>query len=157
MEAETFAMKIGGKIRFLRGKRSRDAFARELGIHKNTLANYERGKRTPDSDFLVVLCRSENIDPAWLLGGPKRTDRVYNRELLERVGNVLARLVPGGLGGKTGKLLVNIYERAIEIEAADRDIETITAGMLELVELSPEPSSLISGVMAEEEKSWRTG
>lgn len=139
---------IGERIRQIRGERSREEFALKIGIHKNTLANYEQGRRSPDSLFLVTLCRLEKVDPAWLLDGSKRVDRPYNRDLLERVGNTLARLVPHPLGLKTGKFLVNVYERAAEVQAADSDIETIAKGALELLELSsgngqsgPEPAN----------------
>lgn len=159
MEGGTFAKgTIGEKIKQLRGRRSRDTFAHRLGIHKNTLANYERGKRNPDSEFLETLCRAENVDPSWLLGAPTRPGKPYVRSLLERVGNILASLAPQNLGGKSGILLVNVYERAVEIEAEDSDIENIAKGMLEL--LDPAPGSTRTTprlVKTRKDKRWQTG
>lgn len=60
---------LGERIRALRGDRSRDSFAGELGIHKNTLARYEAGHRMPDAALLQRLCRMARVPPAWLLDG----------------------------------------------------------------------------------------
>lgn len=60
---------LGERIRALRGSRSRDCFAGELGIHKNTLARYEAGQRMPDAALLQRLCRIAQVAPEWLLDG----------------------------------------------------------------------------------------
>jgi transcriptional regulator with XRE-family HTH domain len=159
MNGENFANgAIGERIKQLRGRRSREIFARQMGIHKNTLANYERGKRNPDSAFLVTLCRKENVDPSWLLGTPKRPEKPYVRSLLERVANILAILAPRNVDGKTGILLVNVYERAVEIEAEDSDIENIAKGMLELLNQTSRPTRATRRLAkARENKECQTG
>jgi hypothetical protein len=88
----------------------------------------------------VTLCQKENVDPSWLLGTPKRPEKPYVRSLLERVANILAILAPRNVDGKTGILLVNVYERAVEIEAEDSDIENIAKGMLELLNQTSRPT-----------------
>lgn len=60
---------IGERIVFIRGKKSRDAFAGELGIHPQTLGRYEKGERLPDSAFLEDLSKRYSVNPAWLLTG----------------------------------------------------------------------------------------
>lgn len=148
---------IGKKIKQLRGQRSRQAFASRLGVHKNTLANYELGIRNPTSWFLVALCRIENVDPCWLLGGPEKPERQHNRHLLERIGNILSILAPRHLKGKTSKLLVNVYERAVETGAEDDEIEHIVLGMLELLEHALGTTRAVPNpVKTGEKKQWPT-
>jgi phage repressor protein C with HTH and peptisase S24 domain len=44
--------------------------ADKLGIHKNTMANYERGERFPDVNILLkILEVFSDINPSWLLTG----------------------------------------------------------------------------------------
>lgn len=59
---------IGSRIAHIRGDRSQAAFAKELGCHKNTLGNYERGNRSPDADFLVRMARI-GVNTHWLVTG----------------------------------------------------------------------------------------
>lgn len=59
---------IGGCLIAVRGQRSQIAFAKELGVHKNTLGSYERGERTPDVGFLHRLAE-QGFDMNWLVTG----------------------------------------------------------------------------------------
>lgn len=59
---------IGGRIAHIRGQKSQATFARDLGVHKNTLGGYERGERKPDSEFLAALMRA-GYSANWLLTG----------------------------------------------------------------------------------------
>jgi phage repressor protein C with HTH and peptisase S24 domain len=43
-------------------------FAQRLGIHKNTLARYERGERSPDAEVLLSI-RALGVNPNWVLSG----------------------------------------------------------------------------------------
>jgi len=60
---------LGQRLRSLRGRKPRDIFATELGIHKNTLARYESDERRPDASFLRQLCDYCNVASDWLLRG----------------------------------------------------------------------------------------
>lgn len=60
---------IGERIELVRGKKSREVFAAELGVHAQTLARYEKGERLPDSAFLEGLSKRYSVDPGWLLTG----------------------------------------------------------------------------------------
>lgn len=64
---------IGERIRELRGKISREAFAAKYAIHRNTLERYEKNLRNPDVLFLQELAQQENVNLEWVqLGvGPK--------------------------------------------------------------------------------------
>ena len=41
----------------------------KLGISYSTLGSYERGKRTPSIDFLLLLSDKLNVNPNWILNG----------------------------------------------------------------------------------------
>ena len=53
----------------VRGPASQAEFATKLGVHKNTIGRYERGKNPPDALFLVALRRTCGISLQWLLMG----------------------------------------------------------------------------------------
>ncbi|MCC5811171.1 MAG: helix-turn-helix transcriptional regulator [Ectothiorhodospiraceae bacterium] len=87
---------IGGRIAQIRGSRSQAAFAKDLGVHKNTLGGYERGERKPDAEFLSALMRA-GYSANWVITGegpmllkdlqaaPGATSGM-DLDLLERVG-----------------------------------------------------------------------
>jgi len=59
---------IGDRIAHIRGGMSQAAFANMIGVHKNSLGNYERGERTPDASFLLKLMAA-GFNPNWVLSG----------------------------------------------------------------------------------------
>jgi len=60
--------KIGERLALIRGDRSQASFAAEIGIHKNSLGNYERGNRTPDSTVLEKLMQA-GYNANWVISG----------------------------------------------------------------------------------------
>lgn len=46
---------VGCRIRNIRGKESRAAFAQKLGVGTTTLQRYENDERSPELDFLIRL------------------------------------------------------------------------------------------------------
>lgn len=60
----------------IRGDRTRDDFALELGMSVRTYGNYERGDHEPDFRFMQELVRKERLSPHWLLlgEGPMRRE-----------------------------------------------------------------------------------
>jgi phage repressor protein C with HTH and peptisase S24 domain len=67
---------IGDRIRELRGEGQQAELADKLGVHKNTLANYERGDRFPDASILLkILEVFPDTNPAWLLTGEGSKNR----------------------------------------------------------------------------------
>jgi len=61
---------VGDRIRELRGEMQQAELADKLSIHKNTMANYERGDRFPDVKILLkILEVFPDTNPAWLLTG----------------------------------------------------------------------------------------
>ncbi len=68
-ELEVRGSGFGERIRRVRGGKSMSEFAAGFGIHKNTLARYEKGDGLPDAGFLAKLCEVYRINPAWMLTG----------------------------------------------------------------------------------------
>jgi phage repressor protein C with HTH and peptisase S24 domain len=61
---------IGERIRHIRGEMDLGFLADKLGVHKNTLSNYERGIRIPDANMLGRLLEIfPSANPGWLLTG----------------------------------------------------------------------------------------
>ena len=68
--------KVGDRIRDLRGEMQQAELADKLGIHKNTMANYERGDRFPDVNILLnILEVFPDTNPGWLLTGEGSKNR----------------------------------------------------------------------------------
>jgi len=59
---------LGERIKQLRGRLSQDELAKEVGLSKNTVYNYENGKRLPDADALIKLSDYFNVSVDYLLG-----------------------------------------------------------------------------------------
>lgn len=61
-------MNIALRLKNIRGQTSLKEFAETLGVHPNTITNYEKG-RSPDADFLALVCDKYKVNPTWLLTG----------------------------------------------------------------------------------------
>lgn len=61
---------LGRRLRALRGEIDRDEWARRLGFSKTTIANYERGDRKPEADFIEALVERVGVDLNALFGQP---------------------------------------------------------------------------------------
>jgi len=130
---------LGERIRFLRGARSAGEYAGKLGVHANTLLNYERGERPPNSNFLVRLCQLEEVDAGWLLLGISEEEKAtlevrYQRSLLEHIGSTAHELAPPGLGPRFGKLLAMAYEQSVLHEVDRACVGTIIKDLVGLLE-----------------------
>lgn len=60
---------LGSRLAEVRAKRTREEFASFLGLHENSIGNYERGNRQPDHDFFRLLNEREGTDLNWLITG----------------------------------------------------------------------------------------
>lgn len=61
---------FGDRLKLLRTENnlSQEELARELGVAKGSLCNYENGKRTPDITFLETVSKYFAVSPDYLLG-----------------------------------------------------------------------------------------
>ena len=60
---------IGDRIRLVRGKLSQDEFSKRFGVHRNTLARWESGERSPDFGFIQKMTIELGLAPEWVLVG----------------------------------------------------------------------------------------
>ena len=58
----------GERIKELRGKKSQDQCAKELGISRGALSFYENGERKPDAEILYRMCEYFSVSADYLLG-----------------------------------------------------------------------------------------
>ena len=62
-------MKLGERLKLLRGDMSQDEFAKILGVSQPTIGKYEKGSRSPDAAFLQTVCSKLGITADWLILG----------------------------------------------------------------------------------------
>lgn len=55
---------------------TQDAFARRLGVKRNTIGNYETGNRVPSDQSIFSICREFNVNEEWLRNG---TGEMFNQ------------------------------------------------------------------------------
>ena len=61
---------VNERLRELRGELSITQFAQLLGVHYNTISNYEKGRR-PELAFLIKACELLRCDLDWLVFGKR--------------------------------------------------------------------------------------
>lgn len=70
---------------------TQDAFAKRLGIKRNTIGNYETGNRVPSDQSIFSICREFNVNEEWLRNGTGKmfNDLSQDEELAYIVGQAL--------------------------------------------------------------------
>ena len=61
-------MRLGERLRLVRGTETQRSFAAALGVHENTVANAER-RDSATQDYLLRIAEVRNINLHWLLTG----------------------------------------------------------------------------------------
>jgi transcriptional regulator with XRE-family HTH domain len=61
-------MTLGERLKLVRGTTSQKAFAAELSLHENTVANAER-RNSATQEYLLKLAQARNVNLHWLLTG----------------------------------------------------------------------------------------
>lgn len=64
---------IGERIRLARGSATQEEFAKKIKVGRTVLANYEAGRRLPDSDTLEVIAEEGGVSVNHLLTGMEAT------------------------------------------------------------------------------------
>ena len=74
---------IAERIRAIRGERTQREFAEQLGIDRATLANYERGRRTPNYETLKKISDVSGTDvPRLIFGEETKTPfQLYQQKI----------------------------------------------------------------------------
>lgn len=111
---------LAKRLRELRGSTDRDVWAAKLGVSKTTIANYERGDRKPEGEFLETLVEKANADLNWLFG---RLEAVNDTGIapVTGIGQEFALLPRYSVSASAGMGLVALEEREIERIAFRRD------------------------------------
>ncbi len=73
-------LQVGERLKKVRGNLSQTAFAKELGLDRQSIARYESGNRVIDANVIFILMVKFNIDPTWLLTGEGNTLDLTNDE-----------------------------------------------------------------------------
>lgn len=60
---------VGRRVAEVRGTLSQAAFAKRLGVHKNTVGTTERGESVPGGEYLQALYQEFGVSPTWVLTG----------------------------------------------------------------------------------------
>lgn len=70
---------------------TQDAFAKRLGVKRNTIGNYETGNRVPSDQSIFSMCREFNVNEEWLRNGTGEmfNDMSQDEELAYIVGQAL--------------------------------------------------------------------
>jgi transcriptional regulator with XRE-family HTH domain len=64
-----FLVQIGKRIKIVRGNLLQKDFAKQIGIHQNSLSQYEAGKREPGAEIISKMVATFDVAPQWLLTG----------------------------------------------------------------------------------------
>lgn len=75
-------MGLGERLKFVRGKISQKDFGTKFGVVPNTVRKYENDEGSPNTDFILAVCKEFNINPLWLLTGegPTHKDQATEHE-----------------------------------------------------------------------------
>jgi len=62
-------MNFGERIKIIRGGLSQEYFAAFLGVHRNTVQNWESNKSMPSKEIISHLHEIFNVNLKWLFSG----------------------------------------------------------------------------------------
>lgn len=112
-------MRLGERLRLVRGTASQKALAAELGVHENTVANAER-RDSATRDYLLRLAERRSVNLHWLLTGhgPARVDDGGGSLLQEKLALALADALRAAYGPRYGNVPLEIRARALRAGAS---------------------------------------
>ncbi len=146
-----FPENFGDRLFEIRGRRSRVAFARQYGIHEQSLIRYEKNQRIPDKNFIRKILDGEGVSEEWLINGqgpkymsqpPTVGDYDENKKLQPTEINKIKESSSSDVGGCETDLIRTLHENAallrengdlrVEVERLRMDIERRDARIAEL-------------------------
>jgi hypothetical protein len=112
-------MRLGERLKLLRGTTSQKAFAAELGVHENTVANAER-RDSATQDYLLRLAQMRNVNLHWLLTGhgPMRIGDADGSLLQEKLALALADALRAAYGPRYANVPLATRARALRAGAS---------------------------------------
>lgn len=71
---------------------TQDAFAKRLGVKRNTVGNYETGNRIPSDQSIYSICREFNVNEEWLRHGTGDMFNTLSRD--EELAYIVGQALP---------------------------------------------------------------
>lgn len=71
---------------------TQEAFAKRLGVKRNTIGNYETGNRVPSEQSIFSICREFNVREEWLRDGTGEMFNELSQE--EEVAYIVGQALP---------------------------------------------------------------
>ena len=111
-------MTMGERLRLVRGSTSQKAFADELGLHENSVANAER-RDSATQDYLLRIAKIRNINLHWLLTGhgSMRLEEPQGSLLQEKLALALADALRAAYGARYAGMPLETRARALRAGA----------------------------------------
>ncbi|MCC7041580.1 MAG: helix-turn-helix domain-containing protein [Burkholderiales bacterium] len=130
-------MRLGERLRLVRGGETQKAFAAALGVHENTVANAERRDSTTQ-DYLLRIAEMRHINLHWLLTGQgaMRLDEPAGSWLQEKLALALTDALRIAYGARYATVPVETRARALRAGATYLRAIGVTENTI------PEPDAL---------------
>ena len=111
-------MRLGERLRLVRGTETQRSFAAALGVHENTVANAER-RDSATQDYLLRLAEVRNINLHWLLTGqgPMRLEDPTGSLLAEKLSLALTDALRLAYGARYAAVPLETRARALRAGA----------------------------------------
>src|SRR5262245_45039153 len=111
-------MNLGERLRLVRGADTQKAFAAELGVHENSVANAER-RSSATQEYLLRIAEVRNINLHWLLTGhgTMRLEEPAGSLLQEKLALALADALRVAYGAKYASVPLETRARALRAGA----------------------------------------
>lgn len=58
---------------------TQDEFGKKIGLARNSIANYEIGRREPTNSVIVSICREFGVNEVWLRTGEGGDDNMFTK------------------------------------------------------------------------------
>lgn len=83
---------IGERLQQVRGTKTKAEFAAALGLHVNSLSNYEKGERAMDALLILKLVEVYNVNPSWLIMGKSDASNDGYKQAVLKVAEIVCSL-----------------------------------------------------------------
>jgi transcriptional regulator with XRE-family HTH domain len=85
---------VAKRIKHVRGRITQEEFAQSMGVHRSSIARYEKGLGKPNTDFLDALHNHYDVNPLWLVSGKgpikePLPDKEVRRGIAERLKKII--------------------------------------------------------------------
>jgi transcriptional regulator with XRE-family HTH domain len=111
-------MKLGERLRLVRGADTQKAFAAAMGVHENSVANAER-RSSATQDYLLRIAEVRNINLHWLLTGQgaMRLEEPAGSLLQEKISLALTDALRLAYGARYASVPLDTRARALRAGA----------------------------------------